>query len=402
MRLLLRTLCVVALVGCSDSAVPTEHPAPEIHGRLAAGTSNDASPKPALTPTTTDLASVMTRLEWLIGPRVAQVSIPPDEYSLSPDAVHPDIACPAETWNARRCWLMYTPYHNGDSHYENPGLLYAADDSTWNTPPAVHNPLIPYPGPSKYNSDPDHAFDRATRRLVQVYRVVADSSNYIMLMSTADAMHWTRPTLVFRAPSHDAVSPSLVLEPDRTARLWYVQSGVDGCNTLSATVAMRTAAPAADSSYEHAVWSRPVPVAMSIPKYVIWHIDMMPLAGSRGYLALITAFPRGTSCANSDLWIASSTDGVAWTTYAVPVFWRTMQAARARSIDTWYRGTMLEDSVAGRLHLWPSALAKGQWTVYHTSVKLGPLLDLLRSARASDFQAALLAKTNRMRPIDMP
>lgn len=402
MRLLHRTLCVVALVGCSDSTALTEHALPAVQSRLAAGAANDASPRSALTPTSADLPTLMTRLEWMIGPRVEKVALPPDDYSLSSDAVHPDIACPAQVWNGRRCWLMYTPYHNGDAHYENPGLLFAADDSTWNTPPSVHNPLIPYPGPAQYNSDPDHAYDPYDRRMVQVYRVVADSSNYVMLMSTADAVHWTRPVLAFRAPLHDAVWPTLVIERDRTAKLWYVQSGVAGCNAASATVALRTANPGADSLYERAAWSAPVPVAMNIPKYVVWHIDVMPLSHNRGYLALIAAFPRGANCANSDLWIGSSADGLTWTTYNVPVLWRTMQAARGRSISTWYRGTMYEDSVSGRLHLWPSALANGQWTVYHTSVKLDALLALLQSAGPGDFQPALLAKTNRARPVDMP
>ncbi|HVX41265.1 MAG TPA: hypothetical protein VHB25_16980 [Gemmatimonadaceae bacterium] len=403
MRLSLgRSLCLLALAACADSTAITAHPPDDTHSRHAPGGANDAGPTATLTPNAAELAPAMTRMEWLFGGNIARVALPPDEYSRSADAVHPDISCPGAAWNARRCWLMYTPYHNGDNNYENPGLLFAASDTLWATPPDIHNPLVPYPGPARYNSDPDHVFDPATGRMVQVYRVVADASNYIMLMSTADAVHWTKPVVAFREPMHDAVSPALVIDGDRRARMWYVQAGRLGCDAGSSTVALRTAMPGPDSTYEHATWSAPVAVTMTIPKYIIWHLDVMPLSANRGFLALIAAFPRGANCANSDLWIAWSGDGVQWTTYAIPILWRTMQAARARRIDTWYRGTMYEDSTAGRLHLWPSALAQGAWTIYHTSVKLDDLLALLRSAQPADFQPALLAKTNRTRVVEMP
>src|SRR5206468_10429738 len=130
-------------------------------------------------------------------------------------------------------WLLYTPYKNSNPTFENPAFLLAANDTTWLTPPQITNPLVPYPGSSGYNSDPDHAFDPETRRLVQVYRVVADTLNKIMVMSTADARTWTAPTVAFAEHNHDAVSPALIIEADRTAKMWYVRSGLRGCDATS-------------------------------------------------------------------------------------------------------------------------------------------------------------------------
>src|SRR6185437_12216276 len=144
-------------------------------------------------------------------PTITRVAIPPDSFSHSPDAVHPDIACPPSGWNGRRCWFIYTPYKNSDPSYENPAMLMASDDTILDTPPDVVNPVIHYPGFGSYNSDPDHAFDPETHRLIQMYRVVTDSFNKIMLMSTGDARHWTTPVVAFQAPNHDAISPSLVI-----------------------------------------------------------------------------------------------------------------------------------------------------------------------------------------------
>lgn len=197
MRLVLRVGCAVALVACADSSTapgslrlrPTDH-------HLQPSAANDRI----------DPRSIPDRLDELIGQRFARVRIPPDSFSLSADAVHPDISCAPGRWNGVRCWLMYTPYKNSDPSYENPALLNASSDTTWNTPLQIRNPIIPYPGLGKYNSDPDHALDPVTGRMVQVYRVVADSFNNIMIMSTADAKRWTTPTVAFRVRAHDAVS----------------------------------------------------------------------------------------------------------------------------------------------------------------------------------------------------
>src|SRR6185436_3119794 len=114
-----------------------------------------------------------------------------------------------------------------------------------------------YPGPSGYNSDPDHAFDPVTHRMVQVYRVVADSFNKIMMMSTENARTWTTPTVAFVERNHDAVSPTLVIEDDRTAKLWYVRAGARGCDAASSSILMRAATPDVNARYERSTWSSP-------------------------------------------------------------------------------------------------------------------------------------------------
>jgi len=147
---------------------------------------------------------------------------------------------------------------------------------------------------------------------------------------------------------------------------------------------LRTAMPSVESGYEHAEWSTPTPVDLAIPGYVIWHLDVLELGPGRGYLAMVAAYPKGWDCANGDIWLASSEDGLKWQTYAVPVLWRTMGAAKDRSISTWYRGTMRYEAATDVLDMWPSAMARGRWNVYHLSVKLSDALLLLRQAEAAD------------------
>jgi hypothetical protein len=338
----------------------------------------------------------------MVGRQFGRVTLPPDAFSQSADAVHPDIACTSGGWNGGTCWLMYTPYKNSDPSWENPGFLLAANDTFWITPSAIHNPIIGFPGIGSYNSDPDHAFDPATGRLVQVFRVVADTTNRIMLMSTANARQWTTPVVAFSVRSHDAVSPSLIIESDRTAKVWYLKSGVAGCNAFSTTLELRTATPALAEPFETVHWSAPVTTDLSIPGYVPWHIDVAELP-SGGYVALVAAFPRGFSCGQSDLWLARSDDGLTWHTLSMPIFWRGMAVAKQRAVSTWYRGTLRYDPQTDMLDIWPSALAGTAWTIYHTSLRLTEITELTAVAKPSDLRAVAASSKNVPKPtIPMP
>jgi hypothetical protein len=396
MRFVLRAMCAAALVGCSEVNTPIDSNRSALEPTNPIGWTPAPSGHDVLDP-----KSIPDRVEDALTQRFGRVEMPADAYSQSSEAVHPDITCAPDSWNGARCWVMDTPYRNSEPAYENPAFLFAANDTSWLTPSEVRNPIIPYPGSSGYNSDPDHAFDPATRRIVQVYRVVKDSYNEIMMMSTGDARTWTTPSIAFKERNHDAISPSLVLEPDRTAKLWYVSAGPDGCNATTTSVQLRVAAPDADSRYEHSSWSAPVGVDMSIPGYVVWHFDIIAVPAGGGYLALIAAFAKGTTCANSDVWLASSADGLSWRTYSMPVFWRGMKAAKQRAISTWYRGTLRYDARTDSLDLWPSAMSKGTWGVYHATVKLSDVLGLLRASVPTDYKPSFTL-TNKSLVMPMP
>lgn len=382
MRPTLLTLCVVSLAACTDSKGPTSPP------RFSADAARPDEPT-APRQRVDDPRPISEQIESLIGPRFGRVTLPADGFSLSSEAVHPDINCPtAAAWNGTRCWLMYTPYKNSDPSYENPAFLAAGSDTAWTTPAQVLNPVIGYPGLGQYNSDPDQAYDASTGRLVQMYRLVADSMNKIMIMSTANARQWTTPIVAFKERNHDAVSPALIIGGDRAAKVWYVRTGTEGCLARSSTVLMRTTRPENGVRFEQSEWSAATPVELSVPGAVVWHLDVIEVPD--GYLALIAAFPRGSVCSASDLWLATSRDGVRWRTFAVPVLWRGMRMVEGRGLTTWYRGTMRYDAENDLLHIWPSALANARWGVYHLTARLRDLVDVLGSAQAADWRALAL------------
>jgi hypothetical protein len=387
-------LCAAALAGCSDAKLPTSNKTPP------ASSPTPAIPAPADPKPPVVQPSIPDRIDSMFVHQMKLVEIPADGFSLASDAVHPDIACPPALWNGAHCWLIYTPYKNSDPSLENPAVLFATSDTTWRTPEGVRNPIIPYPGLG-YNSDPDHAFDPVTGRLVQVYRVVTDTLNKIMIMSTANAKQWTKPVVAFQERAHDVVSPSLIIEPDRKAEVWYVKSGIAGCAATQSTVQLRTATPDEDSGYERSHWSAPVTVDLTIPGYVPWHLDVLELSPGAGYVALIAAFPRGANCATSDLWLATSRDGLHWEPNAMPILWRTMATSTTRSLSTWYRGTMRYDASTDSLDLWPSAMATDKtWSVYHTRIHLSSTLAMLEHVQPGDFKPSF-SRVNPM-PLHMP
>lgn len=396
MRVILLVAVATGLIACADGKTSTS---PRDGGSQAPfGTHKES----VVVAPHNDSLPLGDRIDALLGGSLRRVSIPPDSASQSPDAVHPDIACPPSGWNGASCWLMYTPYKNSNALYENPGLLIASSDTLWTTPPAVVNPLVPSPGSGSYNSDPDHAFDPLTHRLIQVYRVVSGGYNNIMLMSTGDARNWTPAVLAWQVPNHDAVSPALVIAPDRTARIWDVRSGDAGCTATSSTVELRTAQPDSATPFENATWSEPITVDMSVPGAVVWHLDVVAMPNGAGYLALIVAFPRGLACGNSDLWIATSPDGLRWKTFQAPAFWRAMKSATTRSVTSWYRGTLRYNAATDEMDLWPSALSGSTWLVYHTRVKLADLVALLDKAAPAEVRALNLNRATALRAVEMP
>jgi hypothetical protein len=393
MRFAFRALCAVALAGCSDLKTPAETKPIQVSAAPGGGSTGGTA-----LPGSVDPRPVADRLDSLFIHQLGHVNIPADGFSQASDAVHPDMACPG-AWNGARCWLIYTPYKNSDPSLENPAVLYAASDTTWITPPGVTNPIVPYPGIG-YNSDPDHAFDPVTGRMVQVFRVVSDTVNKIMIMSTANARQWTKPVIAFQERAHDAVSPSLIIEPDRLAKLWYVKTGVAGCTATTSTVQFRSTMPDSTSGYEEATWSAPETVNLTLPGYVIWHLDVVELSPGGGYVALIAAFPRGSNCATSDLWLASSADGMTWQANGMPILWRTMASAKSRAITTWYRGTMRYDALTDSLDIWPSAMSKTSWDVYHARFKLADMLSMLGTLKNGDYKPSF--KVANPIPAHMP
>jgi hypothetical protein len=278
------------------------------------------------------------------------VDEPVDEVSLltlptydgSGQVVHPDVA--RATGSLSPFWLAITPYPGGSAAYENPSLFEGVDRRTWSIPPGGSNP-VERPPLGKYLSDPDIVFDDATRRLWLFYREVIDGENRILAAASSDGTHWSAPATVTSAANHQIVSPSVVrTAPGAPWLMWAVNAGPAGCAAATTTVERR-------SSTDGTRWTAPVATDLAQPGRNIWHIDVQWIPARLEYWALYNTFPTGTSCVTDAIYLATSPDGLRWTTYPSPVARRGMIDAFA---DIVYRSTFLADPARGTVTLWIS------------------------------------------------
>lgn len=279
---------------------------------------------------------------------VTRIAIP--TYDGSGEAVHPDVVAFPGTWNGYRYWSAFTPYKNSTISLENPSLLGSQDGRTWDSPIAGINPLTR--ASRGHLSDPDMIFERKSGQLWMYYREVelaggkangAHVADHVWMMRSADGHSWQSPVELFSDKGKYVVSPSIVEHPSDGFHLFSVDAGTGGCSAASTKIVQR-------HSEDGVTWSEAQAVSLTQPGYQPWHLDVQYLADRSEYWALIAAYPSGKGCHSSSLFLATSHDGQAWTTYPRPVLspreypafattvYRSTFSVETDSLTIWYSG----------------------------------------------------------------
>jgi len=261
-------------------------------------------------------------------------------YEQSGQVVHPDVVVAPAGALGGHPWLAMTPYPWGNAGFENPSLFVGDDSNVWSVPDGVTNPIV-RPG-GGYLSDPDILWSDDSRELWLYYRQVR-SDNEIVLVKSSDGVHWSAPRVVVRAPGHEAVSPTIVRRSSNEWLMWTVNSGSVGCSSASTAVELRR-------STDGVTWSQPVAVTLSQRGVFAWHIEVQWVPSLRQYWALFNGKAAG-SCTTDALYIATSSDGLTWQTYASPVLRR---GAIPEFADIVYRATFTYDEERDLVSLWHS------------------------------------------------
>jgi hypothetical protein len=309
----------------------------------------------------------------------------------SGEVVHPDFARVDASWRAGRDFLAITPYPNGNANYELPSLFAstgAAD--AWRIPAGASNPVAR--APTGYLSDPDLVYDPDARELRLYYRAV-ESANIVRLIRSLDGVRWSAPVEVARAPNHDLVSPAVVRVAAHEWHLWSVSSGSAGCSASATTVEHRT-------STDGIHWSAPARVTLDQPGVSPWHIDVEWLPSRGEYWALFNGKTAG-SCTTPALFLATSTDGVRWTTYSAPVLAR---GALPELADVVYRSTLAYDAERDAVTLWYSGarFGAGRWTWRAATERITRAALLARVASGGTRWMASLAPSSAPPLLDAP
>jgi len=119
-------------------------------------------------------------------------------------------------------------------------------------------------------------------------------------------------------------------------------AGEAGCNARDTRLIL-------PRSTDGIAWSTAKPVSLPQPGFLPWHLDVQYVPQLDAYWALVAAFPRGSACTGSSLFLATSTDGIQWTTYSSPVLARGALPQFATNV---YRSTFAFEPDGNALTIW--------------------------------------------------
>ena len=261
-------------------------------------------------------------------------------YDGSGQTVHPDYVAMPPSWKGDHQYLSITPYPLGNAGFENPSLFTAPDFVNWTPPGGVSNPIAsPDNG---YLSDPDIVAVPELNELWVYYRKVT-TQNEIDVIRSRDGVSFTKPQRGAAAPNHDIVSPAVVHRGVNDWMMWSVNSNV-GCYASQTTVELRRSSDGLN-------WSAPQTVQLSQSGgFSAWHIDVQWIPSRAEFWAVYNGKTAG-SCTTPALFLATSTDGVRWTTYASPILSR---GASDDLADVVYRSTFAYDPATDVIDFWYS------------------------------------------------
>lgn len=128
---------------------------------------------------------------------------------------HPSIVYIKESWNGATHWLGTTPYPNAQVEYENPCIYYArakGENAPVNFTSIEKNPILEWPGGSRFNSDIELFFDNTI-----LYSIIREYDNkslkkILKVQSSLDGQKWSEPYSFFETnkPEQELLSPSII------------------------------------------------------------------------------------------------------------------------------------------------------------------------------------------------
>jgi hypothetical protein len=356
--LLCLVLLCVAACGEADGQVTA---AASMRYRNTAGKMSGAGDTGDAIPPSTDAG---TTTHWFEPLKNAPAPLVTPTYDGSGQAVEPTVLLFPNGWQGHHYWMCVSPYPKGNASFENPSILVSEDGLSWSPPAGLQNPLVkPVQGEL---ADATIVHDDASDELSMYYldEVLDQGTHWQLLrhMSSKDGALWSPWTQLLEGHPFPLSSPSLV-KVGKEFLMWTVDFGAAGCSSTSSHVLER-------SSTDGIHWTEPAVVGgITIPGYVVWHLNMTQVGQTGRLLAAVTAFREGMSCNSAELFLAY-TEGANWVTVPQPV----LSPGRTPAWDDHciYRSSFLYDEGQSRLRAWYSARQTGTnaWHVGYTEGKL--------------------------------
>jgi Big-like domain-containing protein len=283
-------------------------------------------------------ATALTALPEMNYNELYRLDVP--TYDGSGQVVHPDYATSSASGFRFPAHLAITPYPFGNPGWENPSVFAGDGPLSWLLENGAPNPVAT-PG-TGYLSDPDLVYVAEKPELWMYYRQVT-GKNLIHLIRSQDGVHWSSPVEVVAAPNHEIISPTVVQRGPKDWWMWAVNGGAAGCAGAAASVEVRR-------SEDGQHWSPASAINLVQPGFFPWHIDVEWIATRNEFWAVYNVkIPGG--CATPAVFLATSPDGVNWTSRSTPLLAKGSIPAFA---DVVYRSTFSYDPVSDDIIFWYS------------------------------------------------
>lgn len=196
----------------------------------------------------------------------------------SGQALHPDVLFIKEGFLNYQYWMACTPYPYGNDFYENPILRVSRNGHDWLLFPGAPDPLVTTESKDFHNADTDLFFLNGTLYVFYMTASRAHGSVKFSYLKTSDGVNWDKPVNVFSGKW--AVSPS-VSSMKNGFYMWHIERDPNIRPNVS-TLYRR-------ESNDLSQWSEKVRCQITIPDYVVWHIDVVE--NNKIYEALVAAYP---------------------------------------------------------------------------------------------------------------
>lgn len=224
-------------------------------------------------------------------------------YEASGEAVHPSVIYKEAGWNGYKYWMAMTPYPLGDSTKENPSIIASNDGNTWVVPAGLTNPISGLPAGGTFYSDTELVLSQDEATLYCLYRWSnGTDTSKVYIRSSTDGVTWSEATELLTGANTIFISPSVVW--DGTQYVMWVTDSSGGAGAYK--IVKRTCATI------NGVWSAPGDCTFVNKRLYsdLWHISVV-LVGTTYYMFVGLTQPGGST--DADIYLATSTDGGAWT-----------------------------------------------------------------------------------------
>lgn len=264
--------------------------------------------------------------------------------------MHPDVLYINNGFHGFKYWMAYTSYPYSMGSYENPCIAASNDGINWAAPKGLKNPIVLPPSDVNkggHYSDTDIVYDNGNLVVYFVYnkiKVLGPSKFYRSI--SKNGINWTKPELIYQCNNPVSGYSPAVIRDEAAYKMWYISEG----NIMSYV-----------TSKDSKNWSLPVRCNISIPGWVIWHLDVIKT--NIGYEGLLVALDK--EAGNRALFYIDSSNGLKWYSSALPVIYPSLNGWDSADI---YRSTFLKQN--GLYRIWYSARGQNQkWNIGYTKGK---------------------------------